>query len=81
MPLFSRKKLEKMRPSTPSNLKDLRIKVVQGGKGTKGRLCCISQSPGKIPETYRLYHYIEQPQGPPLMFYHYSFALVSVTLL
>ena len=37
MPLFSRKKLQKMRPSTFNNLKDLRVKIVQGGKGWGSR--------------------------------------------
>ena len=31
MPLLGRKKLQKMRPSTFNNLKDLRVKTVQGG--------------------------------------------------
>ena len=30
-PLFSTKKLQKMRPSTFNHLKDLRVKIVQGG--------------------------------------------------
>ena len=29
MPLLSRKKLQKIRPSTFNNLKDLRVKIVQ----------------------------------------------------
>jgi len=40
MPLFSRKKLQKMRPSTFNNLKDFRVKNCSGGndEGADGKL-------------------------------------------